>query len=127
MFDYHYEQNIQLLLIGQVLEDLTTSQKNQLVVRAVDFQLITRQLYKMGLDEILRRHVLPHEQERILFEAPDGIIGGHDGGLATARKVLWAGLWWPTMYNDVMDYAKSWDVCQRMRKPSQWDEMLLVP
>ena len=37
MFDDHYEQIIQLPLIGQALEDFTTSQKNQLVIRAVDF------------------------------------------------------------------------------------------
>ena len=31
------------------------------------------------------------------------------------------------MHNDATDYAKSCDVCQRIRKPSQRDEMSLVP
>ena len=47
--------------MGTTLEELTTSQKKQLVVKAMDFQLIARQLYKIGPDEILRKCVLPHE------------------------------------------------------------------
>ena len=31
------------------------------------------------------------------------------------------------MQNDAANYAKSCDVCQRTRKPSQRDEMSLVP
>ena len=69
------------------------SQKKQLVVRAMDFQLIVGPLYKMGPDEILHRDVLPHEQERILVEAHDEFPRGHYGGCTTARKILLASLW----------------------------------
>ena len=54
-------------------------------------------------------------------------MGGHYGGRAIARKVLRAGLWWPTLHNDAADYAKSCDVYQRVGKPSRRDEMPLVP
>lgn len=45
----------------------TTKQKKELVVQAIDFSLIARHLYKMGLDE--------HERQRILTEAHGGVKG----------------------------------------------------
>ena len=106
---------------------MTTQQKKQLVVRAVDLTLIAGQLYKMGPDEILRRCVLEHERPLILVEEHSGTAGGHYAGKATAQKILTAGLWWPTIHKDARDYCHSCDVCQRTGKPSRWDEMSLVP
>ena len=105
---------------------MSISQKKQLVVKSFDFQLLAGQLYKLGSDEILRRCVLPHEQGPILEEAHAGIMGGHYGGHATTRKVLHVGLWWPTLHNDATYYARSYDVCQRVGKPSWRDEIPLV-
>ena len=48
--------------------EMTTQQKKQLVVWAVDFTLIARQLYNMEPDEILHRCVLEHEKPLILAE-----------------------------------------------------------
>ena len=83
MADGHYAPIIQFLLTGVALEELSTSQKKQLVVKAYDFQLIAGHLYKMGPDEILRRCVLPNEQEHIMEEAHVGIARGHYGGRDT--------------------------------------------
>ena len=52
MVDDYYEHIIQFLAMGTTPEELTTSQKKQLVVKAVDFQLIAGQLYKLGPNEI---------------------------------------------------------------------------
>ena len=103
------------------------SQKKQLSVKASNFQLIVGHFYKMGAGEILWRCILPHEQENILEEAHAGIAGGHYGGWAIVQKVLRTGLWWPTLHNDAAGYAQSYDVCQRIGKPSQRDEMLIIP
>jgi hypothetical protein len=73
--------------------EYTITQKKQLVVRAADFSLIASQLYKMGLDEILRRCVMEVERPLILIEAHEGIAGGHYTGKETMQKVLRAGLW----------------------------------
>ena len=40
--------------------------------------------------------------------------------------MLDAGLWWPTLHNDVMEYARICDVFQCFGKPLQRDEMPLV-
>jgi transposase InsO family protein len=97
------------------------------VVHAADFSLIVGQMYKMGLDEILRRCVMETERPLILTEAHEGLVGGHYIGKSTTQKALRAGLWWPTLHRDVKEYARACDVCQRIGKPSQRDEMALVP
>lgn len=61
-------------------------------MRAVDYQLIARQLSKLGTNGILRRCVLDHERLDILYKYHQGVAGGHVGGKATAIKVLRAGL-----------------------------------
>ena len=62
---------------------MKTSQKKQLVVKDLDFQLITGPLYKLGPDEILQWFVLPHEQGKIMEEAHAGVVGGNYGGRST--------------------------------------------
>ena len=81
----------------------------------------------MGLDEIMRQYVLPHELERILDEAHDGIVGGNYVGCTTTRNILRAILWWSTMHSDAIYYSKCHYVYQITEKPSRRDEMTLVP
>ena len=118
MLDDHYRDIIQFFSMGYVPAKFTTAQKKQLVVRAVEFQLITRQLYMMGLDENIFRCILNHELLLILNEVHDGVVGCHYVGKSTVHKILQAGLWWPTMHANGRDYCRSCDVCQRMGKSS---------
>ena len=62
------------------------------------------QLYKLGLDDILRWCILPEERVRIT-EAHVGIVGGHYGGRATTRKVLCTELWCLALHNGAVYYA----------------------
>ena len=50
----HYAPIIQFLSTGVAPADMSISQKKKLVIKASNFQLIAGQLYKLGLDEILR-------------------------------------------------------------------------
>jgi hypothetical protein len=75
--DYHFVELAQFLSTGIAPREYTVIQKKHLVVRAVDFSLIARQLYKMGLDEIMRICVMEVERSLILVEAHEGITGGH--------------------------------------------------
>jgi len=98
-----------------------------MVDRAIDYQLITRQLYKLGLESILRRCILDHERKDILWECHSGIEGGYVGGKAMAHKILLVGLWWATLFKDEKAYARSGDVCQHVGNSSCRDEMPLQP
>ena len=73
----------------------------------------------------MRRCVREDEFILILDEAHSGIAGGHFAAETTARKVLQAGLWWPTLFNDAVEFVKRCDPCQRATKPQNWDRMPL--
>ena len=94
-------------------------------MRAANFTLIAGQLYKLGPDEILHRYVLEHEQRNILEEAHARAARGHYTGRPTTQKVLTVGLWWLTIHKDAKEIYKTYDVYQRIGKPSRRDEMPL--
>ena len=83
--------------------------------------------YKLGPDEVLRRCVMPHKKEAMLREAHSGTAGGHFTGKPTVQKIITAGLWWPTLQKDTKDFCICCNICQRVGKPSQRDEMPLQP
>jgi hypothetical protein len=81
----------------------------------------------LGLDNILRRCVLDHERKDILWECHNRVTKGHVGGKATAHKFLQGRLWWEMLFKDEKVFARSFDVCQRVGKPSRRDELPLHP
>jgi hypothetical protein len=115
----YFADIIQYLSTETAPQEFNTAQKKNLVVRVVDYQLITGHLYKMGAYNILRRCVLEHQRPRILAEAHEGIARGYYAGKATAQKVLRTRLWWSTVHRDSKDY---W-----VGKPNRRDEMPLRP
>jgi hypothetical protein len=42
------------------------------------------------------------------------VYGGHHAGDHTAAKVLQSGFYWPPLFKDCIEYAKSFDKCQRV-------------
>ena len=87
--------------------DYTKQQKKELVVKENKISLIEGQLYKMGLDEILRRYVSEHERKAILAEAHECTIGGHYIGKTTAHKILRAGFVWLTLHKYAKEYFRA--------------------
>jgi hypothetical protein len=81
----------------------------------------------MRPDQILGICVMEADRPLILVEDHEGITGGHYVGKETAQKVMRAGLWWPTLHRDAIDYSRVCDVCQRVGKPSRRDEIPLAP
>ena len=86
--DEYYADIIHFLTTGWAPIEFTKQQKKQLVVKATDFTLIVGNLYKLGLDEVLHRCIMPHEKEAIIREAHSGVAGGHFIGKPTAQKIL---------------------------------------
>jgi hypothetical protein len=124
--DDHFADIVQFLSTRIAPTEYTIPQKKQLVVRAADVSLIVGQIYKMGSDEILKRCVMEIERPMILEESHEGIVGGHYVGKETVQKVLQVGLWWPMLHRDAKKYARACDVCHRVGKPSQRDEIPLA-
>ena len=51
--------------------------KQILAMKAAPYSLINVFLYKMSLDDILKRCGLEHERDNIMYEAHYGPTGGH--------------------------------------------------
>ena len=115
------------LSTGQFPNEMSRNERRKLIIWSRTFQLINGLLYKMGPDHILRRCVLEEEVPRVLKEAHEGPAGGHMGPDTTARKILLAGLWWPTVYTDTREWVVGCDTCQRAGKPLKRDFMPLNP
>ena len=62
---------------GHAPEGMSTKKKQILAMKVAPYSLINGFLYKMGLDDILRRCVLKHERDNIMHESHYGPIGGH--------------------------------------------------
>nr|GEW79011.1 reverse transcriptase domain-containing protein [Tanacetum cinerariifolium] len=80
-------------------------------------------LFKICLDQVLRRCVHGQEAFDILKACHNGPTGGPHGPNYTAKKVFNSRFYWPTIYLDAHDLVKSCDACQRQGKISQRDEM----
>jgi hypothetical protein len=55
------------------------------------------QLYKLGLDSILRQCLTFEEVVKILANFHEGPVGGHLCIDITIKKILASGYWWPTL------------------------------
>ena len=73
------------LTIGTTSKEYSIQEKKELVVCAVNVSVITRNLYNMANDEILRRYVPKFEQGQILAKEHGGATGGNYAGHATAQ------------------------------------------
>ena len=94
------EEITQLLENRQAPEGMNMKKKQILAMKAAPYSLINGFLYKMGLDDILRRCVLEHERNNIMHEAHYGPTRGHFQADTIAKKIQQSGLWWPTLYKD---------------------------
>ena len=91
------EEITQFLENGQAPKGMSTKKKQILAMKVVPYSLINGFLYKMGMDDILRRCVLEHERDNIMYEAHYGPAGVHFQADTTAKKIQQSRLWWPTL------------------------------
>ena len=71
--------------------------------------------------------VLENEYVPILKHAHASVPGGHFSANVTAKAIMRAGLWWPTLFQHAALYVKGCDVCQRTKALIRRDEMPLRP
>jgi hypothetical protein len=66
----------------------------------------------------LRRALTREEAKRTLPRCHEGACGGHFAEDTTARKILIASYFWPTMFKDCRNYCRSCPMCQLYSKRS---------
>eukprot|EP00253_Pinus_taeda_P002627 PITA_02627 len=106
---------------------LSSKEKSKIVRKSAPFTWIGGYLFKLGLDEILRRCVRQEEVFYILLTYHDGPCGGHFATKRTAFKILQAGYYWPSLHQYVKRYTSQCDRCQRMGKPTPKYVMRMQP
>ncbi|GJV46213.1 reverse transcriptase domain-containing protein [Tanacetum coccineum] len=83
-------------------------------------------LFRIGVDQVIRRCVYGQESVDILTACHIGPTGGHHSANCTAKKVFDSGFYWLTIYRDVHDLVTRCDACQRqgkIRKKMKWPKM----
>lgn len=63
-------------------------EQRKILIRMMPYTLISEELYKICMDEVIRHVTLPHEHDDILRETHDGLAKGHFGGELIRKKVL---------------------------------------
>ncbi|MCO5574366.1 hypothetical protein L7F22_028149 [Adiantum nelumboides] len=65
------------------------------------------------------------EYTPILQQAHSRQVGGHFSAEKMAKSILYAGIWWPTLFMDAEEFVKRCDDCQRTKTPRGRDDMPL--
>ena len=55
------------------------------------------------------------EAKYVLEEVHRGVYGDHMGAKSLVKKIMRTGYFWPTMQQDVAEFVKKCDSCQRYR------------
>ena len=99
---------------GIIPKDLTWQQKKKFLHNARFYVWDDPHLFKIGVDNMLRRCVTKEEAMSILWHCHNSPCGGHYGGDKTTAKVLQSGFFWPTLFKDAHHHVLKCDQCQRM-------------
>jgi hypothetical protein len=68
-------------------------------------------LFRVCSDELLRRCVPAEEGIKIIKRCHSSPYGGHYGAFRTHVKIWQSGFFWPTMYEDTMDFVQRCRSC----------------
>nr|GEW49592.1 reverse transcriptase domain-containing protein [Tanacetum cinerariifolium] len=106
-----------------VVNEMSSLQKNKFFKDVKHYFWDDHFLFKICVDQVIRRCVHSQEAIDILKACHYGPTEGHHGPNYTAKKVFDSEFYWPTIYRVAQDLVKSCDACQRQGKISQRDEM----
>ncbi|CAM8997225.1 unnamed protein product [Rhodiola kirilowii] len=84
-------------------------------------------LWKIGVDQLLRRCIPDIEIASVVSFCHEHACGGHFGPRRTARKILDSGFFWPSVFRDSYEHCRKCDRCQRVGNISARNEMPQVP
>jgi hypothetical protein len=71
-------------------------------------------LYRIVQDNKFQHCVTIDQTQQILWELHKGFAPSHFTTNITAKKILNAGYWWPTLFNDATKYCKSYGAYQQV-------------
>nr|GEV93413.1 reverse transcriptase domain-containing protein [Tanacetum cinerariifolium] len=106
-----------------IVKEMSSQQKKKFFKDVKHYFWDDPYLFKICVDQVIRRCVHGQEAVDILTACHNGPNGGHHGANYTAKKVFDSSFYWPTIYRDAHDLVTRCDACQRQGKILQRDEM----
>ena len=106
---------------------MSKARQRYLQKHSQDYCIIANQLYHRGKDGSLRICVTKAEYLEVPFHAHSCLTSGHFSTKVTAKTIMQAGLWWPTLFRDANKYVWRCKKCQRYKATIHRDEMPLQP
>ena len=96
-------------------EDLAEESKraHKIWVQVASFTLIGASLYRRSFRDPYFRCLNDTEAQYVLAELHESVCGNHIGRRTLAHRAHSHGYYWPTMKQDVANYIKRCDQCQR--------------
>jgi hypothetical protein len=79
---------------------LSSIERRRIRYQARQYIILGDTLYRRGIDYVFRRCLTFDKAEKDLNDCHSGACGGHMSGYATAQKILHAGYFWPSLFND---------------------------
>ena len=122
-----YAHIVNFLAIGKVPLHWTKREKDKFFSQVKHYFWEDPHLFRICVDQIIRRCIPEHEQGSILEFCHSKECGGHFGGNRTATKVLQSGFYWPTLFKDAHIFVKSCQRCQCTGAISRRNMMPLQP
>nr|GEX69147.1 reverse transcriptase domain-containing protein [Tanacetum cinerariifolium] len=101
-----------------VVKGMSSQQKNKFFKDVKHYLWDDPFLFKIYMDQVIRRYIHGQEAIDILKACHYGPTGGHHGPNYIAKKVFDSGFYWPTINRDALNLVKTCDVCQRQGKIS---------
>ncbi|CAM8913030.1 unnamed protein product [Rhodiola kirilowii] len=122
-----YAQIVNYLVGGTFPPSFTKAQCMKLRHDARHYLWDDPYLWKIGIDQMLRRCIPDSEIASVISFCHEFACGGHFGPKRTARKILDSGFFWPSVFRDAYEKCKKCDRCQRVGNVSARNEMPQVP
>eukprot|EP00253_Pinus_taeda_P032007 PITA_32007 len=104
---------VNYFVIGKLPSHLFPREKRKIIQNSARYSWITNELYKTGLDLMIRRCVREDEMPDILKAYHDEPCGRHFDDKRTTYKILSLGYYWPSIFRDAKEYVIRCDNCQR--------------
>jgi hypothetical protein len=108
-------------------DGLQRNKARALKLRAVRYCLIDQILYWKDPLGVLLKCMDPQEVDRIMIEFHSDLCGGHHFWKTTARKILRAGYYWPTLFADIHQRVRACIPCQIFSGKQQLKSLPLQP
>eukprot|EP00253_Pinus_taeda_P016593 PITA_16593 len=115
------------LFTGKLPSHLFPNEKRKIIQESSKYSWISNELFKTGLNCVIRRCVREDEMPDILKACHDEPCGGHFADKRTAYKILSLGYYWPSLFKYAKQYVRRCDSCQRVGRPTLSNEMPLQP